>query len=67
MVTELLSDKCREIHSYDRQRCIEELLSFRDIPLDFSADYLEGMSLERLRHILLAAHVTAMRQHQPAG
>ncbi|HSV26298.1 MAG TPA: hypothetical protein VLH60_00240 [Sedimentisphaerales bacterium] len=33
--------------------------SFR---LDFSDDYLDGLSVERLRHILLAAMMTTLRK-----
>lgn len=51
----------KEIHTMDRPRCIHELTHFRDIPLDFDPDFLNGMSIERLRHILMAAVLTRHR------
>ena len=66
MALDLLSDKCREVHLFDRHQCIQELLNFPDIPLDFTQAFLDDMSLERLRHILLAAYVTVMR-HRAAS
>ena len=67
MALALLSEKCREIQSLDRQQCIHELLTFEDIPLDFNREFLDDMSLERLRHVLLAAYATVMKYHRPAG
>lgn len=32
------------------------------IKLDFTRDYLEGLNVERLRHILLAAVITGERK-----
>lgn len=55
----------QQIHSLDRQQCIDELLRFDQLPLDFSRTYLEELSLERLRHVLLAAVVTVHRQSHP--
>lgn len=45
----------RQIHELDRSACIHELMNFRYVPLDFTHEYLSGMSVERLRHVLLAA------------
>ena len=53
-----LAEELRRIHSLSRGDCIQELTHFRDIPLDFEKHYLEQMSVERLRHVLLAAVLT---------
>ena len=56
----------RRIHEMDRNGCIHELMSFRAIPLDFSREYLDGMSDERLRHVLLAAVLTVHTRRRSA-
>jgi hypothetical protein len=58
-----------EIQTLDRQQCIRELLSFDQIPLDFTAEALQAMSTESLRHLLMAAMVTVRKyhRHQPAA
>lgn len=53
-----LNEAALRIHTMDREQCIEELLHFRGIPLDFNAAYLSQMSSDRLRHVLLAAVIT---------
>jgi len=50
--------QARRIQAMDRAACIEALRRFDRFPLDFTDDYLAGLSVEQLRHILLAAHVT---------
>jgi hypothetical protein len=55
---------CSNIASMGKREVIRDLLNFDGpIKLDFSADYLEKLSTDRLRHILLAAFVTANRKH----
>lgn len=49
----------REIGDLDRDACILRLRSFRQPRLDFSDDFLRDLTLERLRHILLAACLQA--------
>ena len=56
----------RNIHELDRSGCIHELMAFRAIPLDFSREYLDGMSDERLRHVLLAAVLTVHTRRKSA-
>jgi hypothetical protein len=46
------------INSFDRQTCIDELKHFEAIPMDFTEDFLTRTSVEKLRHILLAAYLT---------
>lgn len=55
----------RCVQRLDRDQCIRRLESFEAIPLDFSREMLEGMSVERLRHLLLAAMITAARHGRP--
>ena len=53
-----LHDTLRAVHRMNRSQCIDELTHFPDIPLDFSEDFLQNMSVERLRHLLAAAVLT---------
>jgi len=52
------------VQRLDRTECIRRLESFEAIPLDFPHDMLEGMSVERLRHLLMAALITANRHRR---
>lgn len=55
---------CSKITAMSKQEVIRRLLHFDGpIKLDFSPDYLEKLSTDRLRHILLAAVVTTHRKH----
>jgi len=54
-------DIARRVQRLDRAQCIRRLASFDAIPLDFSREMLEGMSVERLRHLLMAAMITAAK------
>ena len=45
-----------------RTQCIDALTHFDGIPLDFTEPFLQRMSVERLRHILLAAMITVDRR-----
>ncbi len=54
---------CSRITAMSKQQIIRRLLHFNGpIKLDFSRDYLEKLSADRLRHILLAAVVTVERK-----
>ena len=57
-----LDQVLRQIHEMDRTECIEQLLNFEQIRLDFNATFLNQMSSDRLRHILLAAVITVRRR-----
>ncbi len=50
-----------QVYTLDREQCIRELQSFEAFPLDFTAQCLRQMSLEKLRHVLMAAMITARR------
>jgi hypothetical protein len=55
---------CSKIASMSKREVIRRLLNFDGpIKMDFSVDYLEKLSTDRLRHILLAALVTVNRKH----
>ena len=47
-----------EIHGMEREACIEALMHFQHLHLDFTAGYLTEMSTDRLRHVLVAALIT---------
>ena len=54
---------CSKIASMSKREVIRQLLNFNGpIKLDFSSRYLETLSADRLRHILLAAFVTVHRK-----
>lgn len=49
----------------DRETLIERLAHFEgDFPVDFTVEFLESLSVDRLRHIFLALCLQA--QHLPA-
>ncbi len=53
------------IASMPRQDVTDRLLHFQaDFPMDFTADYLGRLPLERLRHLLLAAHLYRARKER---
>jgi hypothetical protein len=55
---------CSKITSMSKREVIRRILHFDGpIKLDFTSDYLETLSADRLRHILLAAVVTVNRKH----
>ena len=62
-----LDDLLQTIHSFDRNQCIDELTHFKSFPLDFDEGYLDKLSLEKLRHVLMAAYVTARNKAQRAA
>ncbi|MCC7146313.1 MAG: hypothetical protein IT443_07695 [Phycisphaeraceae bacterium] len=51
------------VQKLDRQACIEHLRGFARPKLDFTEDFLSQLSLDRLRHVLMAACLQA-RQNQ---
>jgi len=52
------------IHELDRDCCMAELLHFKHIKLDFTEKYLERMSTDRLRHVLMAACLQARKRRR---
>jgi hypothetical protein len=54
---------CSAIAAMSKTEVIGRLLALDGpIKLDFTRDYLEGLNVERLRHILLAAVITGERK-----
>lgn len=51
----------QEIHSLDRRGCLSELRTFERPRLDFTDEFLNHLSLEQLRHILMAACLQARK------
>jgi hypothetical protein len=56
----------QQIQQLDRAACIHELIHFSHIPLDFTPEFLDRMSVERLRHVLLAAVLTVSNRCRTA-
>ena len=53
-----------QVASMNRKRVTAVLLGFRGkFKMDFSRDYLDSLSDDRLRHILLAAYLNRQRCH----
>ena len=50
-----------EIHSLDRVGCISQLRTLARPRLDFTDDFLDDLSLEQLRHVLMAACLQARK------
>ncbi len=54
---------CIEVTKLNKAEVKDRILHFDGpIPLDFTDDYLDSLDLDKLRHILLAAIVTAHRK-----
>lgn len=55
--------------SMSRQQLVEAILRMKcDFPLDFTAKYLSGLPMEKLRHLYLALRpLTNQQQGPPAG
>lgn len=55
---------CTTVATMNKTEVKNRILHFEGpIRLDFTEDYLNGLDLEKLRHILLAALITAHRKH----
>ncbi len=57
----------QRIATLDRAQCIAELRGLPRPKLDFTDEYLDRQSIEGLRHLLLAAVLTARRHPREAG
>jgi hypothetical protein len=56
--------KAALIATLDREQVKKQIKRFRGpFPLDFTDDYLDTTSLDRLRHILLSVLITARSHH----
>lgn len=53
------------ISGLNRSQVTRRLLHFKsDFPMDFTEEYLARLPLERLRHLLLAAHLHHARKRR---
>jgi hypothetical protein len=57
-----LHELTQEIGGLDKPACIRELRCVPYLRLDFTDDYLDGLPLDSLRHVLMAAVLQA-RKH----
>jgi hypothetical protein len=56
----LFEQTATSIAALDRDELKRRIRNFKGrFKLDFSEEYLENLNVDRLRHILLAAHVSA--------
>ena len=55
----------QEIHSLDREGCTAELRTMNRPRLDFTPEFLEHLTLEQLRHVLMAACLQARKHTTP--
>jgi len=61
---ELFEQAATSIAALDRDELKRRIRNFRGrFKLDFTEDYLENLNIDRLRHILLAAHISASSPH----
>jgi hypothetical protein len=50
-----VEDLIAAVASMDRQTIVDEMLDFRGpFPVDFTPQYLRGLSIDRLRHVYVA-------------
>jgi hypothetical protein len=54
------------ISTWDRPTLISQFMAFRSrFPVDFTPEFLQDLSVDRLRHVLFALYV--QNQHIPLG
>jgi len=58
-----IEERITDVQQFDRKRCIAELLRIRRPRLDFTSEFLNGLDLEHLRHVLVAAFIQAHKSH----
>ncbi len=56
----------QKVGSFDREACVAHLRQLRRPKIDFSEEFLHSQSLDRLRHIVMAALLQA-RKHANSG
>ena len=56
-----IEELIRRIHTLDRECCKAALLDMKQPTLDFTESYLNQMSTDRLRHVLMAACLQARK------
>ena len=56
-----MTDLVNTVQSFDRDHCIAQLQQLRRPKLDFTDEFLQNQSLDRLRHIVMAAFLQARK------
>ena len=59
---ESLDQLVQTIYTLNRDHCIDRLRGMKRPQLDFTDKYLHGLSLDRLRHVLVAASIQSRRR-----
>jgi hypothetical protein len=62
-----LDELARRVAGLDRESCKEHLRDLSPLRLDFTEEYLETLSVDRLRHVVMAAMMQAMKRDQRAA
>ena len=60
-MSQAINDMMQTVESLDREGCITQLRRIRRPKLDFTEEYLQGQSLDKLRHIVMAAFLHAFK------
>ncbi len=60
-MSQTINDMMQTVESLDREGCITQLRQIRRPKLDFTDEYLQGQSLDKLRHIVMAAFLQAFK------
>ncbi len=64
-VSESIEQKLQSVYHLDREHCVRELMTIQQPKLDFTTDYLEALSVDRLRHLLAAAYLQSKKRRRP--
>jgi len=56
-----IDELIRDVQTFEREQCVHHIRQFDHPHLDFSEEFLASQSLDRLRHILMAACLQARR------
>lgn len=62
-----IEEKIHRVYHLDRLGCKSELRNMQRPKLDFTDDYLDDLSIDRLRHLLVAAYLQATKPTRGAG
>ena len=58
---EQIEQKIQDVYGLDHAQCKAELMRIDRPQLDFTHEYLDALSVERLRHILVAAYLQSAK------
>jgi len=61
-ITRSIGDISKRVESLSRSEIKHRLKNFKGLRLDFTDEYLDRQSINRLRHIFLAALTTTIRR-----